>query len=662
MLPRCGLIATEYSEIECADKETAFIVTADRWWKFFSSESVGKQTEVKLLKSRLWDALNKTQWRALLNGATRADGAICTNNDKYIFTSSTLFRDELLRMCINAGYTASYQIRFIAGDICSYYYNDANGNRNRCEQLDHVPEGCIGTPIHATSEKPQVVYTPLDERATDSDTLSTPVLQATDIQEVPYNGAVWCVRVDHPDHLVIVQRAHRRSDGIVSKSSRPMVIGQCWHVEDHWTFSVNYVHQGAAKQWYGVPSTSAGKFERKMRQALPNLFALNPDLLFQLVTMLNPSRLATHNSDATSSPGSTTAGSTNSDDPSVYYLLQNAGEFVISFPRSYHAGLNHGFNVAESVNFGGVEWVPYGMKCIERYRFFRRTPIFNHEELIMRMSEATVSAFEKIVKLAPLKRKHRLRHNEAHKMFRLATAALSTTTNATSSGLHSVAQRNQGLSLARFEDIWYFAAWLLHQVQELLAREVAGRNSLLSSGTSRGKIWLPESSKKSIGPNSLDPKRNNFTPLPIGTLVSATWQGNPIYNTRAPTDPSLFICNYGTIIGWDGVSGNYSVIFHEDNLVDEHVLPKHVRYKGAVIGTGGKAAENEWLTYQSLRDPNESKPDSNSPDAPGMKKKIKKSAVDFAPAVSDMTACAICRHALYLSCVRCNCSPEKASC
>ena len=123
--------------------------------------------------------------------------------------------------------------------------------------------------------------------------------------------------------------------------------------------------------------------------------------------------------------------------------------------------------------------------------------------------------------------------------------------------------------------------------------------------------------------------------------VSATWQGNPIYNTRAPTDPSLFIWYDCTIIGWDGVSGNYSVRFHEDNLVDEHVLPKHVRYKGAVIGTGGKAAENEWLTYQSLRDPNESKPDSNSPDAPGMKKKIKKSAVDFAPAVSDMTARAI---------------------
>jgi hypothetical protein len=128
----------------------------------------------------------------------------------------------------------------------------------------------------------------------------------------------------------------------------------CWHVEDHWMYSCSGLLQGAPKQWYGVPSASAGKFERKMRQALPNLFHLNPDLLFQLVTMLNPLTLATHAAESTNGSSTATAGSASDSDqdPAVYYLLQSPGEFVITFPRAYHAGFNHGFNVAESVNFG----------------------------------------------------------------------------------------------------------------------------------------------------------------------------------------------------------------------------------------------------------------------------------------------------------------------
>lgn len=35
-----------------------------------------------------------------------------------------------------------------------------------------------------------------------------------------------------------------------------------WHVEDHSMHSINYLHAGAAKTWYGIPSHGADAFEK----------------------------------------------------------------------------------------------------------------------------------------------------------------------------------------------------------------------------------------------------------------------------------------------------------------------------------------------------------------------------------------------------------------
>lgn len=43
--------------------------------------------------------------------------------------------------------------------------------------------------------------------------------------------------------------------------------------------------------------------------------------------------------------------------------MQQAGEFVVTFPRGYHAGFNLGFNCAESVNFALESWLEVGKKA-----------------------------------------------------------------------------------------------------------------------------------------------------------------------------------------------------------------------------------------------------------------------------------------------------------
>jgi histone demethylase JARID1 len=137
----------------------------------------------------------------------------------------------------------------------------------------------------------------------------------------------------------------------------------CWHSEDHYTYSANYQHFGATKTWYGIPAEDADRFETAMRDTIPELFEQQPDLLFQLVTLLQPDKLQK-------------AG------VRVYALDQRAGQMVITFPRAYHAGFNHGFNFNEAVNFAPSDWEPFGASAIQRLQDFRRQPVFCHEELL----------------------------------------------------------------------------------------------------------------------------------------------------------------------------------------------------------------------------------------------------------------------------------------
>lgn len=55
-------------------------------------------------------------------------------------------------------------------------------------------------------------------------------------------------------------------------------------MEDHFLYSLNYMHFGEQKVWYGVPGDNAVKLEEAMRRNLPRLFEEQPDLLHELVT------------------------------------------------------------------------------------------------------------------------------------------------------------------------------------------------------------------------------------------------------------------------------------------------------------------------------------------------------------------------------------------
>ena len=115
---------------------------------------------------------------------------------------------------------------------------------------------------------------------------------------------------------------------------------------------------------YGIPAAAASDFEEAFKRCKPDLFQHQPDVLFHLVTMLSP-RLLRQNA------------------VPVHSCLQNAGEFVITFPNAYHGGFNHGVNAAEAVNFVPSDWLRFGAASMLRYRSFRKPSVLCHEELLL---------------------------------------------------------------------------------------------------------------------------------------------------------------------------------------------------------------------------------------------------------------------------------------
>ncbi|XP_022996748.1 putative lysine-specific demethylase JMJ16 [Cucurbita maxima] len=147
----------------------------------------------------------------------------------------------------------------------------------------------------------------------------------------------------------------------------------CWHVEDHHLYSLNYMHWGDPKVWYGVPGNGASKLEDAMKKHLPDLFQEQPDLLHKLVTQLSPSILKI-------------------EGVPVYRCIQNPGEFVLTFPRAYHSGFNSGFNCAEAVNVAPVDWLPHGQIAVELYREQGRRTTISHDKLLLGAAREAVRA------------------------------------------------------------------------------------------------------------------------------------------------------------------------------------------------------------------------------------------------------------------------------
>ncbi|ODV86829.1 hypothetical protein CANARDRAFT_27214 [[Candida] arabinofermentans NRRL YB-2248] len=144
----------------------------------------------------------------------------------------------------------------------------------------------------------------------------------------------------------------------------------CWHKEDHYTLSANYCHLGETKKWYGIPANQCELFESVCHDISPDYFSKQPDLLHQLVSLVSPDKISNLVREKLGTK------------IKIYYVNQNPNEFVITFPKVYHAGFNCGFNVNEAVNFTMPYWLNYGRDSIDEYKLVKKENVFNHYKLL----------------------------------------------------------------------------------------------------------------------------------------------------------------------------------------------------------------------------------------------------------------------------------------
>ena len=254
------------------------------------------------------------------------------------------------------------------------------------ERADEFKRAYFGRPPHdMTSEDVEEEFW----RLTDEIEGDLTVEYGADIQALE-KGSGFCSRFnppgsledkhykDHPWNLVNLPVAKKSVlqyiDGDISGVKVPwLYVGMmfsafAWHTEDHWTYSINYHHFGEPKIWYAASRFAAEDLERVYRNEAKDLYRHNRDLMHHITTTLSPAVLLENNVE-------------------VYRAVQGPGEFIVTFPRGYHAGFNTGLNMNEAVNFCPPDWITIGREALKNYRTVQRYNIFSQDELILKIAQ-----------------------------------------------------------------------------------------------------------------------------------------------------------------------------------------------------------------------------------------------------------------------------------
>jgi len=195
------------------------------------------------------------------------------------------------------------------------------------------------TPPHESYEQLDEIYWSYDLIDRSDDPIYGADVPASLIDE---DRKIWNVGKDEPIFNDFGKKLTRVDDGAY------LYFGMwkstfSWHIEDMDLYGVNYLHYGAPKSWYCVPPSDAYKLELAAKELFSDWSKICYNFLRHKVCMISPKLLASRG-------------------VKVNKVIQEERDLIIVFPHAYHAGFNHGFNIAEASNFGTPRWVEHGKR------------------------------------------------------------------------------------------------------------------------------------------------------------------------------------------------------------------------------------------------------------------------------------------------------------
>lgn len=250
------------------------------------------------------------------------------------------------------------------------------------DEVDTSSSSVDKGPCHSVETPSSSLLTPLLNKSTNS----SPFRPKGCSNAGEMEGSAGWKLANSPWNLQVIARSpgsltRFMPDDIPGVTSPMVYIGMlfswfAWHVEDHELHSLNFLHTGSPKTWYAVPGDYAFSFEEVIRchaygETTDRLAALA--LLGEKTTLLSPEVLV-----ASGIP--------------CCRLVQNPGEFVVTFPRAYHVGFSHGFNCGEAANFGTPQWLTVAKEAAVRRAAMNYLPMLSHQQLLYLLTMSFVSS------------------------------------------------------------------------------------------------------------------------------------------------------------------------------------------------------------------------------------------------------------------------------
>ncbi|TRY61383.1 hypothetical protein TCAL_01483 [Tigriopus californicus] len=173
----------------------------------------------------------------------------------------------------------------------------------------------------------------------------------------------------------------------------------CWYRDPHGLPWVEYLHTGASKVWYGIPESHSIAFYTAMKKLVPTLCRNKKIWLPADTTMVPPNLLVKYG-------------------VSVCRTIQEPGQFLVVFPKSYSSYICTGYSLSESVYYAPKDYLNIALEEFQNIQESREPMMFPFPKLIVCIAQDEMSTKDTLQRVKPFLEKIRDNEYVKHTMIR----------------------------------------------------------------------------------------------------------------------------------------------------------------------------------------------------------------------------------------------------